>query len=461
MLTLYHKKAEGKLMYKSHQYNTLRLHKHKLDNGKMFFAIVDEYQFPGIERTLFISQKYADVATSSVETCLYDLIFFLRCMVLCGFELDEQMSCGILPPRLIIKRFVEAAGMSQNDAFEYITVKTSPGNKVKSLNLSDRQISNALSKSNKRKLVRVKTKNDRIDAAIAYTEFLYNHHVKRPTVQNEKDIALVLSDLEMARGRPGRSSIRAAVVKGLEFEEVLAITKKIAPFSPDNPFKSAKWRNSLLLLLYAFSGLRRGSVAKLKISNLDLTGNADTIRITRTPNDVEDPRHNPPSQKTREHLAVIPAELMAEIKDYYDYTRKRFPESSKHTFIFVTEKNTAKSQAGSPISLSTHNAILSRISEAFGVHLHPHRLRHSYASLLEKLAEKSSWTDEQTWNVHNEQHGWAVGSQMRLLYARLQTLKKMHETSRQHGSEIFKNREKIAKEKINIDAADSINRGEA
>ncbi len=447
-------------MLQSHQYNTLRLHKHKLDTGKMFFAIVDEFEFPGIERTLFISRKYAHVATSSVETCLYDLIFFLRCMMLCGFELDEQMSCGILPPRLIIKRFVEAAAMSQNDAFEYITVKTAAGNKVKNLNLSDRQISNALSKSNKRKLVRVKTKNDRIDAAIAYTEFLYNHHVKRPSDQNEKDIDRVISDLRMARGRPGKSSTRASAVKGLEFEEVIAITEKVAPLAPDNPFKSAKWRNSLLILLYAFSGLRRGAVAKLKISNLDLTGNADTIRITRTPNDIEDPRHNPPSQKTREHLAVIPSELMAEIKDYYEYTRKRFPESKKHTFIFVTEKNNAKSKAGSPVSLGVHNWILNRMSEAFGVHLHPHRLRHSFASLLEMLAKKSGWSDDQTWNVHNEQHGWAVGSQMRLLYARLQILKEMHEAGRQYGSEIFKNRQRMIREKTSSDASDLVDKGE-
>ncbi|ELA7274998.1 site-specific integrase [Vibrio parahaemolyticus] len=411
-----------------------------MDNGKTFFAIVDKNEFPGIERTLYISDKYPDSPPTTVETGLYDLIFFLTCMEICNISVEKEIARKNIPNLSDIKLFVEAASMSQKDAFEYLHVKNGYKNNIKKLNLSDRAISNALYKSKKRKLVRIKTKNDRIDAAISYIEFIYKFYIPYPGRKIDIDKKTIINELKDSRGRVNKATLRLGSIKGLELTELLSIAEKIAPFSPDNPFKSSKWRNSLLILLYIFSGLRRGAIAKLKYSDLDFTNYSDTIHVTRTPNDIEDPRQNVPSQKTREHLSVVPSQLIKELKNYYEYTRARFPESHKHTFIFVTEKNNRKTKAGSPLSLGSHNYIFQCMTKKFEFYLSPHRLRHSYATILEILAKKSGWTSSQVQKVHNEQHGWAINSEMHILYSRLQIIKEMHEANRQYSENIFKSR---------------------
>src|SRR5690606_4700472 len=116
----------------------------------------------------------------------------------------------------------------------------------------------------------------------------------------------------------------------------LKMLEIILPSSPDNPFESSRIRNYLIVSILAQSGIRRGALAKIKISDLMLHGTSDQIKIYRSSIDPTDTRIDRPNQKSKAHLATVHPSLMEQIKHYINHIRSEIPGTHAHDFIFVS-----------------------------------------------------------------------------------------------------------------------------
>lgn len=166
----------------------------------------------------------------------------------------------------------------------------------------------------------------------------------------------------------------SSVIPDAIFAQMLEMVR---PSSPNNPFKASKIRNYLIVNLLMQSGIRRGAMAKLKISDFHFYGFYDQISIYRSGNDPTETRLEKAKQKTKAHLATIHPNLMRQIQFYIDHVRSEIPNTAGHDFVFISEKD-SKGTLGLELSLKTINAIFQKLSDALGFHVHPHKLRHKW-----------------------------------------------------------------------------------
>jgi len=204
--------------------------------------------------------------------------------------------------------------------------------------------------------------------------------------------------------------------------------------SPDNPFKHAKQRNSLIVQMILETGERRGAISKLKISDCKFEGTGDQIRVTKTPNDLTDPRNNPSSQKTAAHSAYVDPSIMIELNHYIEYQRKRFTKSESHEFIFIAEHD-SKGTKGNPLNTNGINDIFTTLSKALGFDITPHTGRHKWNEEFSDLTKDMS--DEQADKLRKYAMGWAKTSGMVDIYNKFKHSVEVREIQRARQEEIM------------------------
>ena len=419
----------------------LRYSRYRRSNGKELFQLLDKHHFPGINRTLFIgSLQVGNRPDNTMEAKVYSLLHFLDMFSLMGLDVDELILSGKLPSKQHINLYVQASQFKLDDAKKFIISRSSNSTNVTKKRLTELQFQNlAHGKSDELRGVKPPTVNARLRIASQYFKFIFKRHAKRSSPEKKEELNDIIGTLETAKRRKSSAGDVSRVldmeINNHQFEQLISI---IRPDHPQNPFKSSKQRNFLIVLVALAAGLRRGAMAKMKIGDFDFTGNCDTLYIKRTPNDTSDPRKRRPQQKTRAHQASLLPELMLDLKAYYDYTRARFPESKKHEFIFVAEKGKWGSyEKGDPLSLNSYNRIMEKLEEVLGFELHPHKLRYHWNKQLDTWAKTERVSDAVKENIRKEAMGWAPNSKMASLYNRLQIVKLMNESSIQHQKEIY------------------------
>jgi integrase len=189
----------------------------------------------------------------------------------------------------------------------------------------------------------------------------------------------------------------------------------ILPSSPHNPFKGSRIRNYLIVSIFNQSGIRRGALAKLKISDLVMHGTSDQIKIYRSGIDPTDTRIDKPNQKSKAHLATVPLDLMNQINFYVNHIRSEIPGSQLHDFIFVSEKD-SRGTLGRPLSLKSLNAIFAVLSKALGFHTHPHLLRHKWNEVFDVKATEMGVESRILEEARRYAMGWVAGSSMNDIY---------------------------------------------
>ncbi|HKS21855.1 MAG TPA: site-specific integrase [Thermoanaerobaculia bacterium] len=122
-------------------------------------------------------------------------------------------------------------------------------------------------------------------------------------------------------------------------------------------------RNTAVVALMLLAGLRRGEVIRLRVGDVNLVAGTLLVREAKGPDGG------------RDRVAYMPPQLRTLLAAYSDarraYTRtRRAPE-----FIVSTT-------ADRGVSANTINRICGLVSARSGVHVAPHMLRHSYATLL-------------------------------------------------------------------------------
>ncbi|HAT6803312.1 TPA: tyrosine-type recombinase/integrase [Citrobacter freundii] len=407
----------------------LRFFRYKKPNGRVLFALLDENHFPGVERTLFIHSLNIK-ATNSVENLVYDLRFLLNLAECYNISIERCVKVLMKHELLAFCRlYIEACKFEYMGAIEFISNRSAPGKIVKR-NISNKALHNLIFAPVRYKTVSNITRNRRIHIAVRYIEFLTSQLTEFDFP--EIPFRSILELLNQSKTRSRKSS-----VKSFQFQSVLPesvndnLKEIIHPLHPNNPFKTSRLRNYLIISILLWGGIRRSACMKLRIGDFDFTGDCNIVYITRTPDSKDDPRIRPPAQKTREHIMVLPTFLMVEIKNYHSEIRTKYPYSNSHEFIFVTEK-AGLHPAGYPLATNTVNKIFKVLSSALKHHVHPHILRYQWNITFDAICEQASISGDEKDSIRKEAMGWSRDSTMPQLYNRINIIKEMQRALKWH-----------------------------
>jgi integrase/recombinase XerC len=122
-------------------------------------------------------------------------------------------------------------------------------------------------------------------------------------------------------------------------------------------------RNATIVTLMLLAGLRRGEVVRLRIGDGNLTDATLQIRMAKGPDGGKD------------RTAYMPPQLQRIVSAYLTELRRLPPR--KHPELLTSMHNRA-------ISAGMVNQLCIAISKESGMHVAPHILRHTYATLLRK-----------------------------------------------------------------------------
>ncbi|HEX13137.1 MAG: tyrosine-type recombinase/integrase [Desulfurella sp.] len=123
-------------------------------------------------------------------------------------------------------------------------------------------------------------------------------------------------------------------------------------------------RNGLILLFFYATGLRVSELINLKIS--DIYFDAGLIRVV--------------TKGSKMRLLPVSMDVLLKIKDYIANIRSAYSNSESKDYLFLSKQ-------GKPFTRAAIWKIIKQESRAKGFDLHPHSLRHLYAThLLERGA---------------------------------------------------------------------------
>lgn len=160
-------------------------------------------------------------------------------------------------------------------------------------------------------------------------------------------------------------------------ERFMAVT---AIDHPRNPFKdnSIRQRNAILFGLLRYTGMRRGELLSLRISDFDF-GNEPLVWIRRTQDDPHDKRRYQPVAKTKERALPLPQILADDIQQYVTDVRATIPPARRHPYLLVSHrKDKVYGQPLSQSSLGSQIMARMRTVDADFAAIHPHSFRHHF-----------------------------------------------------------------------------------
>ncbi|WP_411992648.1 site-specific integrase [Agarivorans sp. DSG3-1] len=405
-----------------------------LNNGSTRISLVDKGWIPiSYHSTIFLNISKSGSSTNTKQKIAYELKFFLSWLKLKKIDLVERVEQG------------EYLSLAECNAFNQaakIRADTVLSEKVSMMNpLSDKHLSNAIfAESIERARVAPSVTNSRIITTVEYIDFISRevHGLGRTPDFVESNLNSTIDKLMEGKRKHSSAARASKQAKRAEspipneiFYKFLDI---INPESPENPFKHSKLRNSLIIKILVVTGIRRGAVAKLKISDCVFTGDSNRIRITRTPDDKEDFRTVKPSQKTVQHTSYVDPELMGKIDYYISSKRSRYPESAKHEFVFISEMD-SRGTDGDPLSLSSINYLFKVLSRAINFNVHPHLLRHKWNEMFSE--DTSDLSSEEASSLRKYAMGWGRNSDMAELYNRFKMAQKVSEVQQKRQAEIM------------------------
>ena len=431
-------------MYIQYQYNLFCKRKHmfvnkfEMSNGDQIVSLVDGDCIPYAYPSYYITNElYLDNhSVNTMEKHVYELKFLLEWCLQSQREsiyLVDRVERGQFLSDSEVYQFVDDAKLRKEELHQgNITVIPLPS--------SDKLVSNAIaSRRAAQQRVKPQTTNGRINTAIGYIEFLSQeiHTGIMPKAAIEKlDRTILLLKKSKLR-------ISAQAASGTKYDGFNSIIPDdiffqmlniIAPDSAKNPFKHSRIRNRLIIEILASTGIRLGAVAKLKISDIVFTGDANRLYVRRSPEDPTDTRKNKPQQKTREHSTYIAPKLVSDLEAYISEIRTHMKNSQRHEFIFVSEMNTKGTQ-GEPLSLKSFEYLFTVLSKALGFTITPHMLRHKWNEIF--TDKTGHLTDAEANKRRIDAMGWSKVSLMPERYNHFKNLQKAYDLQKEIQQQIF------------------------
>ncbi|MDA8427637.1 MAG: site-specific integrase [Geobacteraceae bacterium] len=214
----------------------------------------------------------------------------------------------------------------------------------------------------------------------------------------------------------------------------------IRPSSPNNPFTERnRLRNYLIVSILLDTGIRRGALAKLKVSDLRSDQSGSSLWIYSNHDDPSDPRLERPNQKTKSHLANLRFELMDALLFYIEHVRNEVPGALNHDFVFVSESN-ARGTKGQPLAAKSVNEVFFTLSQLLNHRLHPHLLRHMWNDIFDDNADHQNFTSGWVDDARKYAMGWSANSTMTDIYNDRRTHKRVRQIMQEHQNRVDSNK---------------------
>ncbi len=208
--------------------------------------------------------------------------------------------------------------------------------------------------------------------------------------------------------RPGRS-IKDRDEISLDEKIIERVTAVLRPGSLENPVRdyAVQLRNYLMFMLLGCTGMRRGELLNLKVSDFDF--GQQTMKIVRRPDAKSDPRKLQPAVKTLGRVVPITPELLKEIYDYVLLYRSRLSRAKKHGYLFVTHKQGPS--CGHPLSIPAFQKWMAAIQKvSSGENVHAHALRHHWNYRFSLLMDNQKVSPEREAKIRSYLMGWSETS---------------------------------------------------
>lgn len=244
---------------------------------------------------------------------------------------------------------------------------------------------------------------------------------RRRSLENAEDE--VVRALKERAPPQGRSSLGKP--EGLPRDEMDMLLEVSEPEATGNPWKSTfiRFRNALLVRLMLKTGIRKGELGGIYVSDIDFR--KGSLTIARRP-DAPDPRKKKPNAKTRDRVIPLGQDLLKMANDYVLKHRRSIPGARRHEFLFVAE------DTGSPLSLSAIDLVFTDLRTKcpdMPRRLHPHMMRHTFNERLSEEADSKGWSDEEERKIRIELNGWSDRSKTASVYTRRRVREKARAAS--------------------------------
>lgn len=401
-----------------------------------FVSIVDDFDCPICPYVSAYLSTLSGQAINTQSRNANELLFVLSHFQKVKIDLVKRIQSGQLISNKEYLQFHLATASKKNSADSSLAFLNT---------ISDKALRNAIC-ANERQLARVanETQQGRLRRLRKYLSELFKYFHDSYSVDKgvldrfEKLTAAIKCD-ENSLGRNNSQDVSDPSESVIPDDVFCRLLEMILPSSQNNPFKGSKIRNYLIVSIFTQSGIRRGALAKLKISDCHFHGNYDSISIYRSGIDLTDSRLEKPNQKTKSHLATISPLLMGQIKFYVDYVRDKIPRTEEHDFIFVSEKG-SRGTLGHPISLKSVNAIFHVLSKSIGFHIHPHLLRHKWNEIFDKAGTENGVDPRLLEDIRKYAMGWEEGTVMTRTYNDKRLAEKARELSKAHQKRVDEQR---------------------
>lgn len=361
-------------------------------NGERTAVLVDGEGMPLFYPNLFVTWRLrsSSLAANSILNALNAVKALLVWQDEVGIDLEAEFSKGELLDEELIRDLSDSLQRAL----------PSQGKKIVSI---------------KRKALVIGASNYffRLTVVANYLEFLANRLM--PSGQSDSAVRLMVGMIKANRPpRPNKSAVDRDE-RHLDEAVLDLIVDFLKPGSRLNPARlySVQLRNLIMFEILRVTGMRRGELLNLKISDFDFL--QGTLTIVRRPDSKEDVRTHQPVVKTRQRVIPLAPELLALVYDYVLHYRNKFLGAKKHGYLFVTHKE-GPSQ-GHPLSISAFQKWMSNISSVIqGSGLHAHALRHHWNYTFSLLMDEQGVKPEREAKARSYLMGWSETSGTAQIY---------------------------------------------
>lgn len=399
-------------------------------NGKTRYSISDDKYIPLHPIiTYYLQVELGGKSSNTLERKSYELLFIFKYFKKRGIDLIQSIEELKFISEDEISIFAKACKLKALITDKEVVTTIFTQVSLRNLMARNQPTDN---------IVEEGTAKGRFDTFIHFVKFVFRRNHARNVITkiqqknyNEFFIELITSKKSMGSWSKKISDPFMSNFSDEKYFELLDIIK---PSNDNNPF-SSKIRNELIIKILIDTGVRRGAVAKLKISDV-FNDKEPRIRVTKTPDDVTDPRRNRPSQKTKPHVSPLSPDLASRLEYYIKEIRSHIPNTDTHEFVFVTEKN-CRGTIGKPLALRNYNSIFKKLSNILGVEVTPHTLRYKWNEVfdvnIDSLAKELNLDSQTKEDIRKYAMGWRANSEMADIYNnfRLAVKTRDHHLSRQ------------------------------
>jgi integrase len=399
-------------------------------SGERHPVLLGRDGLPIFEPTVFsVSEiRSRNRASNTIESYLRSILILLLFLELRKIDLEERLKVGHLLSLGEIEDLVSISRLPVEKIYSLMNESTSNANQ----NYSS---IHSIEKFRKKQTIENEKRIDGHSAATRlrnireYFNWLCVRRISkhgidpnlRSTIESSNEYVSNAIDARLPSAVRGYSPNNPR--EGLANDVLEKISSVIKPTSVDNPWVDThcKYRNELIILTELHGGFRRGELLNIRISDIDFRAN--TVRIERRADDVNDPRTHQPKVKTYGRNFPFSTGLMEKIDIYIQKHRSSINGARKHDFLFVS------SDDGKPLSLKSINKLVSQLGKKINVKLFPHLFRYTWNDKFSELM------DEKNVNEIDEQYqrsylmGWSKTSDSASKYANRHIRKKAQEVS--------------------------------